>query len=94
MMIEVRMESGIDRQTMSVLRQLPRNSRIIIAVRKAAISASRTTPDTDARTNSRLIEELRDAETGGKCGGNLGQQLLHSIHHRERGGASVPQDRK
>ena len=31
-------------QTINVLRQLPRNSRIIIPVRPAAISASRTTP--------------------------------------------------
>ena len=38
------MESGIDRQTMSVLRQLPRNSRIMSAVSSAAIIASRTTP--------------------------------------------------
>ena len=43
-MIDVRIESGIDRQTISVLRQLPRNSRIIIAVSSAAIVASRTTP--------------------------------------------------
>ncbi len=49
---DVRIESGIERQTISVLRQLPRNSRIIIPVRMAAIVASRTTPLTEARTKS------------------------------------------
>ena len=44
MQSEVRIESGIEMQTISVLRQLPRNSRIIRPVRPAAISASRTTP--------------------------------------------------
>ncbi len=47
---EARMESGIEIHTINVLRQLPRNSRIIMPVRAAAINASRTTPVTDART--------------------------------------------
>ena len=50
--MEVRMESGIETAMISVLRQLPRNSRIMIAVRQAAMIASRTTPFTAARTNS------------------------------------------
>ena len=49
---EVRIESGIEMQTMRVLRQLPRNSRIISPVRTAAMTASRTTPLMAARTNS------------------------------------------
>ena len=49
---EIRMESGIEMQTMMVLRQLPRNSRIIRPVRQAAMTASRTTPLMAARTNS------------------------------------------
>ncbi len=52
MMIETRIESGIEMQTMIVLRQLPMNSRIISPVRQAAISASRRTPWIDARTNN------------------------------------------
>ena len=36
----------------SVLRQLPRKSRIISAVRQAAMTASRSTPSIDARTNT------------------------------------------
>ena len=48
--IEVRIESGMEMAMISVLRQLPRNSRIITAVRQAAMMASRTTPLTAART--------------------------------------------
>ena len=49
-MTEVRIESGIDTAMITVLRQLPRKSRIITAVRHAAITASRITPLTAART--------------------------------------------
>ena len=52
MQIEVRIESGIEMQTINVLRQLPRNSRITMPVRNAAISVSRTTPAIADRTNS------------------------------------------
>ena len=51
-MIELRIDSGIDTAMMIVLRQLPRNTRIISAVRHAAITASRTTPLMAARTKS------------------------------------------
>ena len=49
---DVRIESGMEMQMMMVLRQLPRNSRIINAVKAAAVNASRITPCTAARTNS------------------------------------------
>ena len=47
---EVRIESGIEMQTMMVLRQLPRKSRIISAVSSAAMVASLSTPMMAART--------------------------------------------
>ena len=50
--IEVRIESGIDVATIRVLRQEPRNSRIISPVRQPAIAPSRTTPLTAARTKT------------------------------------------
>ena len=50
--IETRIDNGIEMQTIRVLRQLPRNNRIIMPVRNAAIVASRTTPLMAARTNS------------------------------------------
>ena len=43
-MIEHRMDNGMDTAIMQVLRQLPRNTRISMAVKQAAITASRTTP--------------------------------------------------
>ena len=49
---EVRMESGMEMQTIRVLRQLPRNSRIMRPVRPAAIRASRSTPSIAARTKT------------------------------------------
>ena len=47
---EARIESGIEIVMISVLRQLPRNSRIINPVSAAAIAASRITPCTAAST--------------------------------------------
>ncbi len=51
-MIELRIDKGIDTAMMSVLRQLPRKTRIMMAVRLAAISVSRSTPLIDARTKT------------------------------------------
>src|SRR5215510_12982468 len=51
-MREQRIDSGIDSATIRVLRQLPRNSKIIVAVRAAAMIASFTTPPTAAWTKS------------------------------------------
>ena len=49
---EHRMDSGIETHTVSVLRQLPRNSSIIRPVRMMARIASRITPLMAARTKS------------------------------------------
>ena len=49
-MIEVRIARGIEVAMITVLRQLPRNVRIMNAVRHAAISVSRTTPLMAPRT--------------------------------------------
>ncbi len=51
-MMEVRMESGMEMAMMSVLRQFPRNRRIMAAVRQAAVNPSLSTPAIAARTNS------------------------------------------
>ena len=48
--IDTRIDSGIEMQMMIVLRQEPRNSRIIAAVKPAAITASFNTPMIDAQT--------------------------------------------
>ena len=47
---DVRIDNGIETPMIRVLRQLPRKSRIIKAVRQAAMIASRMTPLTAALT--------------------------------------------
>ncbi len=47
---DIRIESGIETAMISVLRQLPRKSRIISPVRHAAMRASLMTPLMEART--------------------------------------------
>ena len=47
---DVRMESGMEMVMISVLRQLPRKSKIIRPVRPAAMMPSRMTPEIAART--------------------------------------------
>ena len=49
---EARIERGIEVITTSVLRQLPRNNRIITPVSSAAIAPSVSTPVIAARTKS------------------------------------------
>ncbi len=51
-MMEVRIESGIETAMIRVERQLPKNSRIIMAVSPAAMTASRITLKTDALTKT------------------------------------------
>ena len=50
--MEVRIDSGIETQTISVERQLPRKSRIMSPVSPAAMAPSRITPLIAARTNT------------------------------------------
>ena len=61
-MIEVRIDSGMEIAMISVLRQLPRNSRIMSAVSAAAITASRTTPEMAALHEQRLVTDQVDVE--------------------------------
>ena len=65
-MIDVRIDSGIETAMMIVLRQLPRKTRIMIAVRQAAITASRMTPWIEARTNTDWSAILRISSAGGR----------------------------
>ena len=64
-MSEVRIERGIETAMITVLRQLPRKSRIISPVRQAAMIASRTTPLIDARTKIDWSPSGRTLSSGG-----------------------------
>src|SRR5438128_3087386 len=67
-MTDVRVGSGMDTAMMSVVRQLPRKSRIIAAVRQAAITASRITPLTAARTKIDWSASGWMLSSGGRVG--------------------------
>ena len=86
------MESGIEIQTISVLRQLPRNSRIIKPVRPAAIRASRTTPWIEARTKTRLVGERHHLQLRRNVGQDSGKCGLHRIDDGQSGSLPVPGD--
>ena len=87
-MIEVRMESGMETAMISVLRQLPRNSRIMRPVRHAAITASRITPLTAARTKIGLIGQRLNLQRRRQGGGDARQQLADAVDHVERRGVA------
>ena len=94
-MIELRIESGIDTAMISVLRQLPRKSRIISAVRHAAISASRSTPLIDARTNSDWSASGLISSSGGRLGlRSRGSSVLDVRDDVERRGVADLLDRQ
>ena len=74
-MIEVRIDSGIEIAMMRVLRQLPRNSRIISAVRQAAMTASRITPVTAALTKIDWSASGSICSSGGSVCSTRGSML-------------------
>ena len=74
---DVKIDSGIEIAMISVLRQLPRNSRIIIAVSTAAISASWITPDGRVDEH-RLVEQRCDREPSGSVGITFGSSAFRS----------------
>ena len=65
-MSEQRIESGMETAMMMVERQLPRKTRIMMAVRQAAMMASRMTPLTAPRTKM----DWSDRALIWSCGGN------------------------
>ena len=78
-MIDVRIDSGIDTAMITVLRQLPRNIRIITAVRHAAITASRTTPVNRGGDEHRLVGEWSDLQFGRQPSRDLRQRCLDRV---------------
>ena len=82
-MIDVSTASGIDVATISVERQLPRNSRIMSAVRHAAMTASVITPSMAARTNSDWSFRSVNVIPGGSVAAYVGSMFL-ICHDRQR----------
>ena len=92
-MIDARIDSGIDTAMMTVLRQLPRSTRISSAVRHAAITASRTTPSIDARTNSDWSASWSTFRSWVQAGQDPRQRRLDAVDDVEGRGAARLHDR-
>ena len=75
-MIDERIDSGIETAMMIVLRQLPRKTRIMIAVRQPAITASRMTPWIAARTNTDWSAICLISSSGGRPAAMRGSASL------------------
>ena len=91
-MTEVRIDSGIETAMISVLRQLPRKSRIIRAVRQAAMIASRITPVIAAAHEDGLVGEQVDLQLRRQRGGHPRHRGPDVVHDVERGGVARLED--
>ena len=92
--MEARIDSGIEVMTISVLRQEPRNSRIMSAVRQPAIAPSWTTPVTAARTKTLWSNKKSTLRLDGRPARIVGISLRTCVHDRKGRGAAVAQDRQ
>jgi hypothetical protein len=86
--ISEQIDSGMDTAMMQVVRQLPRNSRIIAAVSEAAIRASWSTLPMAARTNSDWSNISLTFMSSGSFSRMRGISL-HLVHHLQRGHAAT-----
>ena len=91
-MIDVRIDSGIETATISVLRHEPRKSRIIRAVSPAAMAPSLSTPSTAARTNTDWSKSSSIFSSGGSCAWMPGRAARTRLTTLRRGGALALED--
>ena len=82
----------MDSDTTTVLRQSPRNSRIISETRIEEITASRITLVTAARTNTDWSKSSLQLHALGRRRLDLGQQVAGGIDHRQGGGVGMLED--
>ena len=85
---EVRIESGMETAMISVLRQLPRNSRIMSPVRHGGDDGFADDAVDGRAHEDGLIGQRLDLQLRRQRGGHRGQQLAHAFHHGERGGVA------
>ena len=79
-----RMDSGIEAAMISVLFQLPKNTRIMNAVRHAAISASRKHAVNGSAHKQRLVEQHGDVQAFGYGAGVIRNGLFDAAHDIQR----------
>src|ERR1700730_8096294 len=90
---EARMASGIETVMISVARQLPRKSRIIIPVSAAAIAPFPDHAGDGAGHEHRLIADGREVQAGRQSLGDAREQLLDAGNDRQRRGRARLQQR-
>ncbi len=93
-MMPAKIDSGIDVETITVLRQLPRNTRISTETRIEEMIASRITFCTAARTNTDWSKSSFSSSPAGAAAWISGSAVARGVHHGERGGIGVLQDRE
>ena len=91
-MIDVRIDSGIEVATISVLRHEPRNSRIIRAVSPAAIAPSLSTPVDGRPDEDRLVEQQLHLQFRRQLGLDRGQGCAHALDHAQGRGPLALED--
>ena len=85
----LRIESGMEMQMTTVCRHLPRKSRIIIAGQaRRRSTASLTTPEMEARTNTDWSKSGLMVNSGGRVVGDLRQARADRADDIERGAAT------
>ena len=91
--MEHRIDSGIETAMISVERQLPRNTRIITAVRQAAIMASRTTPLIDGAHEDGLVGRAIDPQLRRQLALDVFDPVAHVLDDLQRRGRPRLHDR-
>ncbi len=93
-MMPAKIDSGIEVETMTVLRQLPRNTRISMETRIEEMIASRITFCTAARTNTDWSKSSFSSSPAGAAAWISGSAARVDIDHGEGGRVGVLQDRQ
>ncbi len=92
-MTETKIDSGMEMEMTIVGRQSPRNSRIMTAVRAAAMTASCRHAIDGSAHEQRLIEQRFDGDFAGQRLRGNGNGFLYRVHNREGGAAARLVDR-
>ena len=93
-MMPAKIDSGIEVETITVFRQLPRNTRISTETRIDEMIASWITFSHRGAHEHRLVEIELQFEPGGRGRLDLRQRVARRIDHRERRGVGVLEDRE
>ena len=91
-MMPAKIDSGIDVETITVFRQLPRNIRISTETRIEEMTASRITFSTAARTNTDWSKSSLSSRPAGAAAWISGMRRAGGVHHGQGGCIGMLQD--